>query len=268
MRFLGHKTSSSACSRPSALQLAFLFLLIAGCIAPALGQQAPYILPYTMSTFAGPNPTYTVGAKCVNTTTGVTSPSLVALDAQGDGCLASQVSVGTDPHDIRVDAKGNIFWIDIISSSITLIHKINAQSLQETTYVSSSVNTKNCLATVDKYGDGCPANDGGANNTTVVQANSQNNFTTAGLKNQRGLAVSNNGTLYSAGYNDYNIHQVSPPVLYNFPLNNAYSVTGIFSIVVGQPGAAAATTTVTSQPLATAGLGSSRGVGVDAAGNV
>lgn len=268
MRFLGHKTSSSACSRPSALQLAFLFLLMASCLAPALAQQAPYILPYTMSTFAGPNPVYSTGAKCVNTTTGISSPTLIALDPQGDGCLASQVSVGADPHDIRVDAKGNIYWVDIISSSSTLIHKINAQSLQESTYVSSTINTKNCLATVDKYGDGCPANDGGANNTTVLQANSQNNFTTAGLKNQRGLAISNNGTLYTAGYNDYNIHQVSPPSLYNFPLNGAYSVTGIFSIVVGQPGATAATTTVTSQPLATAGLGSSRGVGVDAAGNV
>jgi sugar lactone lactonase YvrE len=268
MRFLGHQTSSSACSRPSALQLALLFLLIAGCIAPALGQQAPYILPYTMSTFAGPNPAYTIGAKCVNTTTGITSPTLIALDPQGDGCLASQLSIGTDPHDIRVDAQGNIYWIDIISSSSTLIHKINAQSLQETTYVSSTINSKNCLATVDKYGDGCPANDGGANNTTVVELNSQDNYTTAGLKNQRGLAVSNNGMLYSAGYNDYNIHQVSPPALYNFPLDGAYSVTGIFSIVVGQPGATAATATVTSQPLATAGIGSSRGVGVDAAGNV
>ena len=50
-----------------------------------------------------PHAQYTPGQACGN---GIG----IALDVGGDGCAASQISVGVDPHDLRVDGQGNIFW--------------------------------------------------------------------------------------------------------------------------------------------------------------
>jgi len=264
MRLFGHKIFFGTPSRPQASLLVLLASAFAGSLAPLHAQTAPYVLPYTMSTFAGPNPNYTVGAACTPAATGVYS-TLKALDVQGDGCLASQVSIGVDPHDIRVDAKGNVYWLDNSSGSITLVHKISVDNQLSTVYLGTNGNSSACSAHTDTYGDGCPSTDGaaGANTTILTTANK--------FKNQRGMAMAPNGDLFTAGYNDYNIHKVSAATglfAYTTTVPTTTIISGTLSQVAGLTQATAATTSVVAGPALTSGLGSSRGVGVDPSGNI
>ena len=239
MRFFGQKLR---CMR-SAFTLGSLLFLSAICVSPVLGQAAaPYVLPYTMSTFAGPHATYTIGQTCGN---GVG----IALDTAGDGCIASSVSVGVDPHDIRVDGNGNVYWIDD-NASTALIHKISPITGKQTVYVGSTVNTSGpCPTNVSAQGDGCPANDGAAN--------IQKKLFTDKTPKSRGLAVGPNGDLFFADYNGNYDHKVS-------------AATGFMTVVSGT-GVAYTSNTNSSQapsPVGTAQVNASRGIGVDANGNV
>ena len=231
MRFLGQSMSFV---KPASKWGLLLFLFTA-CIAAAQGQSAPYVLPYTMSTFAGPHAAYTAGAAC---------GSFIALDAAGDGCLANAVSVGADPHDIRVDGAGNVFWIDN-NGSTALIHKISAVSGRETVYVGSLIG-KVCGTNADKTGDNCPATDGGANVGTT---------NTAGTPKSRGLGLALNGDLFFADYGGDLVHKVS-------------ITTGLQTIVSGVYVTANTTNPPISGPVGTALLNTARGVGVDSNGNV
>ena len=209
--------------------------------APLLGQTAPYVLPYTMSTFAGPHAAYSVGAPCTNTnvTPNVTDPVLVALDTIGDGCLASQLEIGVDPHDIRVDGKGNVYWLDD-NGSYGVIHKIAASTLLETTYVGNVTKTKTC-SVGDKYGDGCAATDGAASTGTL-------GYTTTGLAKGRGIAVSRYGDLFYADYNGDEDHKVS-------------AATGLFTTIAGNLAVGSADGIAGSNT--TSAVNGSRGIGVD-----
>jgi DNA-binding beta-propeller fold protein YncE len=233
MRFAGQNARSlSQLIFPAALLAAFA--AVSGP-APLQAQQVPFVLPYTMSTFAGAHAPYTAGAACGN---------YVALDIQGDGCLAPNVSVGTDPHDVRVDPRGNLYYLD--NAAAGLIHKININTLQETIFVGSPTQSHACAAAADTFGDGCPANDGAANNNPA-------NYTTSNkFKAQRGLGVAPNGDVYSAGYNDAEIHKVS-------------LATGMLTIAAGTGTAA---TVATTGPVSSTQLGTVRGVTADASGNV
>ncbi len=213
-------------------------LLLRACAAAlvlaatsSLAQTAPQLLPYTMSTYAGP--TAAPG-------TGTTCGKYVSLDPVGDGCTALNASVGPDPHDVRVDGKGNVYWIDNLSSAITLIHKINPFTKQVTLALSNDLNNKGCGNVTPGYN--CPASDGAANNSA--------NYTLLN-KNQRGMAVDAQGDIFLAGYNDDYIHKIS-------------ASTGLFTNVAGN---GAASTTYTGPALGTS-IASIRGVGVDAYGNV
>jgi Bacterial Ig-like domain (group 3)/NHL repeat len=226
MRLFGHQV----CRKLPVFRLGLVLSLGVLPISAALGQSAPQVLPYTMSTFAGAHAAYTAPAACGN---------YVALDAAGDGCLASQVSVGSDPHDIRVDPKGFLFYLDNAGSS-GLVHKINPYTLQETVYAGSLVVTKACTQETTKYGDNCISTDGAANVTT-------NPGYTAGFKLFRGIATGNNGDLVIGGYNDYYIHKIA-------------AATSLMSVVTG--------TGATGTSDAGGQVGQVRGVGVDAAGNI
>jgi len=205
--------------------------------SPALGQTAPYILPYTMSTFAGPHTQYTAGAAC---------GSFIALDGAGDGCLAAVASIGVDPHDIRVDGQGNIYWIDD-NASTALIHKISAVTGRMTVFVGSTINTKGpCPTNTTAQGDGCQANDGNGNTT--------NSLFTDKTPKSRGLAVGPNGDVFFADYNGNYDHKIS-------------AATGIMSVVSGT-GAANTANPPIGGPVGTAQVNASRGIGVDAFGNV
>ena len=218
-----------------------LGLLLTGfvlALSAASAQTAPYVLPYTMSTFAGPHAGYTAGAVC---------GAYLALDAPGDGCLASVANIGADPHDIRVDAEGNVYWID---TSNEIIHKISPVSGRMTAYVGGG--KKPCAAANTKQGDNCPANDGAADAGTTL--------TTCCLASGRGLAIAANGDLFFADYNGNQDHKVA-------------AATGIFSLLAGNgnsttsAGANAANPPIGGPP-GTSQVNGSRGIGVDSFNNV
>jgi DNA-binding beta-propeller fold protein YncE len=129
------------------------FLAVLGVMMPPVeAQTAPYVLPYTMSTYAGSHAIYTVGAACGTNT---------ALDIAGAGCIASLFSVGADPHDVRVDPLGNVYFISNISQAV--LYKINAKTGIVTVAAGSYTKHLPCTSSRDAYGDGCPATDGAAN---------------------------------------------------------------------------------------------------------
>jgi len=226
MCFSGHKTMNKV----RGLSLAITLAVVGGSCIAAGAQQAPQVLPYTMSTMAGPNPNstaLTVGTKCGN---------YIVMDGVGDGCPAQYVQVGSDPHDIRVDGKGNIYWMD--NSSKEVVHKISAVTGIETIYAGSAVQTKVCATNSDKYGDGCTANDGVANSAASP-------LYTGSLAKARGLATSPNGDVFIADYSGFYIHKIS-------------AATGVMSIVAGT-----GVTGTANGPVGTSAENDARGVGVD-----
>jgi sugar lactone lactonase YvrE len=213
--------------------------LLALCVLPSAAQTAPYPLPYVITAYAGPHVAYTVGQACAN---GVG----VALDSQGDGCLDSAVSVGIDPHDIRVDGKGNVYWEDNTSST-GVVHKISPYNQIESIYFGSSGTTR-CTG-ADKYGNGCTSTDGAANSGPVAY--------TPQLKANRGLSVALNGDLLLAGYNLSLAQKVAS---YNDIVSIAFG-TGTSGYADGPSVKAVTGTSLAAE-------NSARGISEDANGNV
>jgi DNA-binding beta-propeller fold protein YncE len=239
MRLFGQHLSSR-------LSVAFTASAILAVATRAQAQTAPYIIPYTMSTYAGGYPAYTIGYGCGTAAAAASlGPGTVALDSAGDGCFAPLVSVGADPHDLRVDGTGNVFYIDATASS-AVVHKINPFTQLETVYVGNLLGAKICTAPIapsTKYGDGCQASDGVANSTGLY---------TLVLKNVRGLGVANNGDLFIAGYGDYYVHKIA-------------QATGFMSLIAGNgtsPGGYAAGAPGTNL------IVQARGVTADGNGNI
>ncbi len=251
--------------------VAFAAALIAACAAfPAqqAAAQAPYLLPYTINSL-GQGTAPTVGATCVGTN-GVVG---TAYDVYGDGCPISSGSVviglNRDLHDIGVDAQGNIYFIDN-SAALGFVRRLDARSGIVTAYAGTPVGTPtiNCgipTPTQDKYGDGCPANDGKAN---VIPGTGTNYVYTGNFKIIRGLAVAKNGDVYVSGYNESLVHRISLA-------NGTYSlVAGLltggtvaapknYTGLAGYSGDGSAAAGVNG-----AKISSPRGSGVDLAGNV
>ena len=266
--------------------------LLSGClVAREARAQAPYLLPNTIQTLAGggtpltANPPVSVAATPTTPmqTAGLPcqGPGAVGFtyDEYGDGCQITSTSVvlgdgavtptsqgGGNEHDVAVDQQGNIYFIDESASSSStgaVVRRIDARSGVITVYVGSFVTQSPCVyqttATLaDKYGDGCPANDGKAN---------YGGFYTDPAT-MRGLGIAKNGDLYMASYSDNLIHKVT-------------AATGMMSYAAGYisgggtPGTSTAKSNVGQAGftgnggLATnAELKQPRGVGVDAAGNL
>ncbi len=226
---------------------------------PAHAQTAPYLLPYTVSTFAGPHAEYS-GA-------GVPCGSFFTLDTSGDGCLASQVSIGVDPHDVRVDYKGNLFFIDNTGSS-GVIHKISPFNLMQTIYAGTQNTTaaKACTTKLTTYGDGCISTDGAANANLIAGSTNSNGFTAA-FKTNRGLGTGFNGDVYIAGYNDDYDHRIAVSTLINNTIQYDYMM-----LVAGSPsgttGTAGTPPSGGSVPVSTSSVNASRGISADLFGNV
>ncbi|WP_089407280.1 Ig-like domain repeat protein [Granulicella rosea] len=237
-------------------------MVVSACFAP-LGAQttAPYLLPYTINTIAGGGTAPAAKASCPagNGTTAL------AVDTFGDGCLASSSSVvdNTDLHDVGVDGQGNIYYID--NGSTGVIRRIDARTGLVTVYAGSyGSSTTSCTTQVDKYGDGCLAND---NNTVPATSGNlpggnANGGYTLGLVKGRGISVTKNGDVYFADYSGNLIHKIS-------------ASTGIMSILVGVvSGTSAKSASATSGyagdggPSTAAKEFAARGVAADASGNV
>ena len=235
---------------------------------PALAQTTPpYLLPYTIQSLAGGGATPTVGATC----TGANGVTGTAYDAFGDGCPISSgaviVGASNNIHDVVVDQQGNIFFIDDTGSNGT-VRRIDARTGIVTLYAGSLTTQTVCTATTvyDKYGDGCPANDGKAN----FAGGYTGNFAIF-----RGLGLAPNGDLYIADYGGYLIHKIS-------------RATGVMTVVAGALASGTKATSIGGSkgygsdnvvafgqptppaltPSAQSALLSPRGVTVDAAGNI
>jgi DNA-binding beta-propeller fold protein YncE len=240
MRFVSHKVSIKL---PAFI---FVLLLFAGSLSPASGQTAPYILPYTMSTYAGPVLSTTIGEQCGNYVTlgaVISSANYVSLDTLGDGCQALNVSIGSDPHDIRVDPKGNVYYID--NASKGLVHKIFGSTGLEIAYAGSL--TGKVCSSGDKFGgDGCLATDGAA-------STSASNYT-AGFSTMRGITVAPNGDLLIANYSQNIINKVPAAA----PASQPGAAAGIMVAVAGD-----GTGGFFNSAQGTSEVSSPRGVGVD-----
>jgi len=250
MRFVSHKVSIKLS--------AFLFvllMLIAGSFSPASGQTAPYILPYTMSTFAGPDGTPpAVGTNCgsyVVLGSTVSSANYVALDVISDGCQAATVpngsnsiSVGSDPHDIRVDAMGNIYWAD--NTTKDEIHKIFGSTGLQTIYAGSAFSASVCAAGNSKDGYNCTATDGAAN---AGSTHYSGNFGTI-----RGFGVAPNGDVIIADYSNDIADRIPGPSIVT-----GAAATGIMALAAGTSASAG----YSDGPVGTSKVSSPRGIGAD-----
>jgi sugar lactone lactonase YvrE len=277
MRFFGHSRLTTF-GRLPAVKPALLGLLLAAplfvCPSPALqAQTAPYVLPYTVTTFAGPHALYSaVGQPCTNTNTypannsslpASIQSSLYALDTTGDGCLISQIVISGDPHDIRVDGHGNIFFINNPSTSSGVVHRINPFTRQLTIEAGNLVGLKPCsTGTGDAYGDGCTANDGAANSNPNVPSSTTHNAYTTIFKEIRGLGMGPNGDVLIPGYNDYYVHRIAASSLYNGSIQYNFMQT-----VMGN-GAGSSTQGVPSEGPVNSNVGQTRGATEDVFGNV
>jgi sugar lactone lactonase YvrE len=213
---------------------------------------APYLLPYTINSIIGGGSKPTLNASCPG------SKTSIVLDALGDGCLASSSSVitNTDVHDIGVDPEGNIYFID--NGSTGTIRRIDGRSGIVNILIGSVTSSLVCSATLDKYGDGCPANNGLANvNPSPIKFGQ-----TAALVKGRGLAVAKNGDVYFADYTGNLIHKISAST------GLMTIVAGYLSGTAGKGNSAGAGYTGDGGPATSAAEGNARGVTVDAAGNV
>ena len=238
-------------------QLGLSLFLLTGAITSVSGQTAPYVLPYTIQTYAGANAQYTVGAPCGGTS------SMVALDVLGDGCLATQASVSTDPHDVRVDPFGFVYYADN-GNSVGLIHRINPYTGLFTSYFGNAVNnSKLCSgadATTGKSGVNCISTDGVANsgpyNLLVTSSGLANGpFYAVNTGALRGLGVDGAGNVYLANYGQDLVEEINEVGHKVNLLVGAYHTPGLVNGTTG-----AGTTTEVS---------AARGVGIDpTTGNV
>ncbi len=156
------------------LPLLLTCLAFAGFSAGAWAQAAPQLLPYTVTIAAGGgtqgatavvttyNPTaspFTVGSACA------TGSSFKALDAAGDGCLATQVRLAV-PRAAAVDSEGNLFIVDSNNQSI---RRVDAHTGIITTIAGTipgtpvypakgaACATGSPLTATSAFGDGCLA---------------------------------------------------------------------------------------------------------------
>jgi Fe-S cluster biogenesis protein NfuA len=250
--------------------------LTAGLSTSSAGAQAPYLLPYTIQSFAGGGTAVTVPAP----TQAVPRPSVAcagapgfnAYDNFGDGCpiYSSSVVVGNsaDVHDVAVDQQGNVFFIDNGSNGV--VRRVDARSGVVTIYAGSFASTqKVCAGTIDKYGDTCQASDGFANAAPYTGTGSTPVYYAIPAK-LRGLGLGKNGDLYMADYTGDVVHKIS-------------ATTGIMTILAGQLGSGATASAIsgtagytdgilafnsTASPPNGAALNQPRGIGVDLAGDV
>ena len=167
-----------------------LGLTASGCLAQA--QTAPQLLPYTKVVVAGGGTsTPASGGKC-------NVSGFTATDAYGDGCLATEVFLGTGtatpgPRDAIADSLGNIFFGDYANGIVHRIDAVTGVLSDVAGGAASSPGLGSACGTgvsTDSRGDGC--------NSTLVH-----------LSHPTGLVFGNNGDLYIADYGYYDVRKVA-----------------------------------------------------------
>lgn len=235
-------------------------VLLSVCLSASTSAiaQTPYPLPYTVTTIAGgasTNPA--AGTVCA------TGSPLVSADAQGDGCLATQVQLTSNGgyDGLAVDPAGNIIVADK-SGGAYVVRVINAESGIISLLAG---NGKTCSSKTDSLGDGCSAATG-----TVL-----NNF--------RGAAADPWGNVLIAGYSSQSVNIVCRAVSPLCPsttganqLGNMYLVAGCVTTTgtiaggsnIGSGLPAAPTSVSNCSATGVTELNQPRGVAADRYGNV
>ena len=132
-----------------------LALIALAGIAPAASAQAttPQLLPSSLKTIAG-------GGTSNPAKGGVCPVSgNIATDAYGDGCLATEVLLGTSasapgPRAAVADTAGNVYFGDFVTG---LVHRVDAITGIMTAVAGGGSSPSTCTGSVDARGDGCLA---------------------------------------------------------------------------------------------------------------
>ncbi len=181
--------------------------------ANAVGQTAPVVMPYTISTVAGPGAATTAGTACF------AGSSLNAADAFADGCPATQAIFSSDFRGgVTTDPLGNVYVADTTNS---LIRKIDPRSGLITVFAGGGKSCTAAQGAMSKAGDGCLAT-----GQTVMNS-------------PRGIGNDPYGNIFIAGYSDNLVHIVCNAVS---PLCTAAQV-GYMRIAAGCAASATASGT-------------------------
>ena len=219
--------------------------------ANAVGQTAPVVMPYTISTVAGPGAATTAGTACF------AGSSLNAADAFADGCPATQAIFSSDFRGgVTTDPLGNVYVADTTNN---LIRKIDPRSGLITVFAGGGKSCTAAQGAMSKAGDGCLAT-----GQTVMNS-------------PRGIGNDPYGNIFIAGYSDNLVHIVCNAVS---PLCTAGQV-GYMRIAAGCTATATASGTsgnagdgLTAAGLSTtcgttvAEVNAPRGVNADSFGNI
>ncbi len=206
--------SSRAQSAPNVLRktLVAIFALAASFALNAQAQTAPQLLPYTVKTVAGGG-TAPIAAGATCPTSGFTS-----TDAYGDGCLATEVLLGTSaaapgPRAAIADVAGNIYFGDYVNG---IVHRVDAITGVMTAIAGGPAGSPaagtacGTNLSTDAKGDGCLS--------TLVH-----------LSHPTGLVFATNGDLY---FGDYGYGEVRKVAATNgiIPIGG-----GVITLVAGSP---------------------------------
>jgi streptogramin lyase len=129
----------------------------------ATAQTAPQLLPYTSQLLAGggATATFTPGQTCP-----VAGAPYMATDKYGDGCLATEVQLGSTyggPRGAAADTDGNVFFadysnglirrIDVVSGIITAV--VGSATISTSPGAGAACGTAATPKSTDILGDGC-----------------------------------------------------------------------------------------------------------------
>ena len=231
--------------------LSFGITLASLICSSAVGQTAPVVMPYTISTVAGPGAATTAATACF------AGSSLNATDAFADGCPATQAIFSSDFRGgVTTDPLGNVYVADTTNN---LVRKIDPRSGLITVFAGGGKSCTAAQGAISKSGDGCLA-------TTQTVMNSP-----------RGIGNDPYGNIFIAGYSDNLVHIVCTAVS---PLCTAAQV-GFMRIAAGCTATATASGTSgnAGDGLTAAGLSTTcgttvaevnqpRGVNADSFGNI
>ena len=230
---------------PRFFALSLALLGLAGFSAAANAQTAPQLLPYTAKLIAGGAATSPAAGKTCPVS-GNTS-----TDAFGDGCLATEVNLGSastgGPRFAVADKNGNIFFGDFVNG---LVRRVDAVTGVITTVAGGAASSPasgtvcGTGTSTDADGDGCPANlvklskpNGVAFDAAGNLYFSDNGFddvrkiaATGGLITTTGI-ISNVVGGSTFGYNVNNTSTTGPVIaatqgLLNFPAGLAFDAAG------------------------------------------
>jgi hypothetical protein len=214
---------------------------LAGAVSSA--QTAPQLLPYTAKLLAGngATATFTPGQFCP-----VAGAPYTATDKYGDGCLATEVQLGSTyggPRDAAVDTYGNVFFadysdglirrIDVVTGIITAVAGSATLTASPTTGAACSTAATTPKST-DILGDGCLGNQVKLGRPGGIAFDTAGNlyFSDTYNYNVRKLAATTGYLLYSTITNTGSGYTAAPTVTFSAPPSGS-TATGTAIVSAG-----------------------------------